>query len=73
MIHFLHLSLVNLLLLASLEERSICEESDFFLEVKNRDGLKEDDLADEATRDVFVLFWEVATLPIKEAFPCFWV
>jgi len=56
-------------LLASLEKRSTCRELDCFLEVKNRDSLKEDDLVDETTRDGFVLFWEVAVLLVEEAFP----
>ena len=56
MSHFLCSSLVNLPLLASLEERSIHRELDYFLKVGNRDSLEEDDLADEATRDGFVLF-----------------
>jgi len=34
--------------------------------------LKEDNLVDEAARDGFVLFWEVAVLLVEEAFPCFW-
>jgi len=55
-------------LLASLEKRSTCRELDCFLEVKNRDSLKEDDLVDETTRDGFVLFWEVAVLLVEEAF-----
>ena len=55
--HFLHLSLVNLPLLASLEERSTYREFSYFLRVGDRDG-SEDVLVDEATRDGFVLFWE---------------
>ena len=55
---FLHLLLVNLPLLASLEERFICRELDCFFEAENKNGLKENVLADEATRDEFVLFWE---------------
>ena len=53
--HFLHLSLVNLPLSASLEERFICGEFGYFFGMWNRDGLEEDDLADEAARDVFAL------------------
>ena len=30
------------------------------------------DLADEATRDVFVLIWEAMALLVVEALPCFW-
>jgi len=57
-------------LLASLEERSIHEELDCFLEVED-ESLKADDLVDEATRDVFALFWEATELPAVEALPCF--
>ena len=69
--HFLHLSLVNLLLLASLEERSICGESDCFLGAKDRDDLEEDILMDEAIRDKFALFWKTMAGPEMEAFPYF--
>jgi len=41
------------------------------LEVGDKDGLKEDDLVDEAARDRFALFWEVMVLPVVEALPCF--
>jgi len=53
------LLLVNLLLLASLEERSIYRELDCFLGMEDRDGLKDDVLVDEATGDRFALFLEV--------------
>jgi len=59
-------------LLVSLEKRSTCRKLDCFLEVEDRNGLKEDNLVDEAARDGFVLFWEVAVLLVEEAFPCFW-
>ena len=72
MSHFLYLSPVNLLLLASLEKRFTCRELGCFLRAEDRDGLEEDDLADEAASDVFVLFWEAMILPAVEAFPCFW-
>jgi len=49
------MSLVNLPLLISLEERSTHGELNCFLEVENRDDL-EDDLANEAARNVFALF-----------------
>jgi len=39
-----------------LEERSTYEEFDCFLEAVDGDGLKENVLADKATRDVFALF-----------------
>jgi len=54
-----------------LEERYTCREFDCFLRVGNEDGLEGDDLADEATKDRFVLFWRVIVLPAKEALPCF--
>jgi len=52
---FLCLSLVNLLLLASLEERFICRELDCFLEAVDKDDFEEEVLADEATGDEFAL------------------
>jgi len=54
-----------------LEERFIYRELDYFLEVGDRDGLKEDDLADKATGDGFALFWETMALPAVEVLPCF--
>ena len=69
--HFLHSSLVNLPLLASLEERSIHRVLDYFLGAGDGDDLGEEFLVDEATGAEFVLFWEaMARLEIK-AFPCF--
>ena len=68
---FLCLSLVNLPLLASLKEKSTHGVLGYFLGVEDRDNLKEELLADEATRDVFVLFWEAVVVPEVEAFPCF--
>ena len=65
------MSLVNLLLLASLEERSTYGELDCFLEVRSRDDLEKDALVDEATRDRFTLFWEAMAGPEMEAFSCF--
>jgi len=59
-------------LLASLEERSTHGEFDCFLGANDGDGLEEDDLANKATRDVFVLFWETAALPVEEALSYFW-
>ena len=64
--HFLHLSLVNLLLLASLKERSTHRELGCFLGVRDKDGLDRDYLVDEATKDVFALFWEVMVLPAEK-------
>ena len=69
--YFLHSLLVNLLLLASLEERSTHRELNCFLEAGDRDGLEEDILVDEAARNRFILFWETVAGPEVEAFPCF--
>ena len=68
---FLHLLPVNLLLLASLEERSIHEELGCFLEAEDKNGLEKDDLADKSARNVFILFWKAVALPAVEAFSCF--
>jgi len=54
--HFLQLSLVNLPLLASLEERSTYGELGCFFGVEDGDGLEENDLANETAGDGFVLF-----------------
>jgi len=51
-------SLVNLPLLASLEERSTYEVLGCFLEAGDRDDFEEV-LVDETTGDVFALFWDV--------------
>jgi len=53
--HFLYLLLVNLLLLASLEERSIYRKLDCFFraEDKKLTALEDDSLADKTTRNVF--------------------
>ena len=69
--HFLHLSLVNLPLLASLEERSTHGVLDCFLGVEDRDNLGEEVFVNEATKDVFALFWKAMTVPEIEAFFCF--
>ena len=68
---FLHSSLVNLPLLASLEERSTYGVLDCFLGTGDEDGLKEGFLVDETTGAEFALFWEVMAEPKVEAFPCF--
>ena len=68
---FLHLSLVNLLLLASLEERSIHKELNCFLRAENKDGLEKDVLVDEAIGNGFALFWEAVAGPEVKAFPYF--
>jgi len=65
------LSPVNLLLLATLEERSTHGKFDCFLEIEDRDSLEDNDLANEAAGDVFALFWKAVVLPAVEAFPCF--
>ena len=68
---FLHLLLVNLLLLASLEKRSTHRELGCFLGVGDRNDLEEGFLADEAARNEFALFWEAMAGLEVEAFPCF--
>jgi len=54
-----------------LEERSTYGELGCFLGVKDGDDLEEGFLADKATGDEFVLFWEAMARPKVEAFPCF--
>ena len=68
--YFLYLLLVNLLLLASLEERSTYRELDCFLQVGD-DSLEKDNLADKATRNIFALFWEATVLLAVEVLLCF--
>ena len=67
--HFLCLLLVNLPLLASLEERSIHKELGCFLEAGDKDDFKV--LVNEAARDGFALFWEATAGLEVEAFSCF--
>ena len=67
----MHLSLVNLLLLASLEEKSTHKVLGCFLGVEDGDDLREEFLADKAARNEFALFWETMAGPEVEAFPCF--
>ena len=69
---FLHSSLVNLPLLASLEERSTRGVLGCFLGVGDGDGLEEGFLTDGAAEDGFALLWEVVTELEVEAFPYFW-
>jgi len=57
-------------LLASLEEKSTCGELDSFLRAGNN-SLDRDDLADEAIKNVFALFWGTVALLVEEALPCF--
>ncbi len=68
---FLRSSLVNLPLLASLEERSTCRVLGCFLGAEDGDGFEEGFLADKAVRDGFALFWEAMTELEVKAFPCF--
>ena len=69
--HFLHSLLVNLLLLASLEERSTCKVLGCFLRAENGNDLEKEFLADKATGNVFALFWETIAGPEVKAFSCF--
>ena len=69
--HFLCSSLVNLPLLASLEEKSTYRILGCFLGVGDGDDLEEEFLVDEAARSMFVLFWEAVAGLEVEAFPCF--
>ena len=69
--HFLRSSLVNLLLLASLEERSTHGVLGCFLGAGDGEDLKEEFLVDKVTRGVFALFWEAVAELEVEAFPCF--
>jgi len=66
------LSLVNLPLLASLEERSTRRVLGCFLEAGDEGDLEEEFLMDKATGDGFALFWEAMAGLELEAFPCFW-
>ena len=63
--------LVNLLLLASLEERFTYRKLDCILGARNN-MLEGENLADEAVENVFALVWEAVTLPAEEALFCFW-
>ena len=67
----MYLLLVNLLLLASLEERSNHRELDCFLKVGDKDGLDRDNLVNKAAGNEFVLFWETIVLPVKEVLSYF--
>ena len=69
--HFLHSSLVNLPLLASLKERSTRRVLGCFLGAEDENDLEEGFLVDKATRNGFVLFWEAIVGLEVEAFPCF--
>ena len=65
------LSLVNLPLLASLEERSTYGVLGCFLEAGDGDGLEEGFLMDRAAGDEFALFWEAIAVLEVEAFSYF--
>ena len=69
--YFLHLSLVNLLLLASLEERSTYRELGCFLGAEDGDDFEKKVLVNEAARDGFALFSETVARPEVKTFPCF--
>ena len=69
--YFLHLSLVNLLLLASLEEKSTHRELGCFLGAGDRDDFEKEVLVDKATGDEFALFWEVMARLEVEVFSYF--
>ncbi len=64
----MRLSLVNLPLLASLEERSTHGVLGCFFGVGTERTWRRGFLVDEATEDGFALFWEVVTEPEVEAF-----
>jgi len=66
--HFLHLLLVNLLLLASLKERSTHRELGCFLGVGDKDSLNRDYLVDEATKDVICLILGGHGITSRESF-----
>ena len=68
---FLHSLLVNLPLLASLEERSTHGVLGCFLGAGDRDDLEEEFLVDGVTGAEFALFWEAMAEPEVEAFPYF--
>jgi len=65
------LLLVNLPLLASLEERSTCGVLGCFLGAGDEGDLEEKLLVDKAARDEFALFWETIAGPEVEVFSCF--
>ena len=67
----MHLLLVNLPLLASLEERSTYGVLDCFLRAEDGDDLEEGFLADKAAGGVFALFWKAVAGLKVEAFPYF--
>ena len=68
---FLYSLLVNLPLLASLEERSTHGVLGCFLGAGDRDDLEEEFLVDGVAGAEFALFWEAMAEPEVEAFPYF--
>ena len=66
------MSLVNLLLLASLEERFTYGVLDCFLGVGDGNNLEKEFLVDKAARDEFALFWRAMAVLEVEVFSCFW-
>ena len=68
---FLHSLLVNLPLLASLEERSTHGVLGCFLGAEDGDDLEEEFLVDGVAGAEFALFWEAMAEPEVEAFPYF--
>ena len=68
---FLHSLLVNLPLLASLEERSTHGVLGCFLGAGDGDDLEEEFLVDGVAGAEFALFWEAMAEPEVEAFPYF--
>ena len=69
--YFLCSLLVNLPLLASLEERSTHRELGCFLGARDRDDLEEGFLADKVARNEFALFRKATVEPEVEAFSYF--
>ena len=68
---FLHSLLVNLPLLASLEERSTHGVLGCFLGAGDGDDLEEEFLVDRVAGAEFALFWEAMAEPEVEAFSYF--
>ena len=70
--HFLHLLLVNLPLLASLEKKLTYKELNCFFRVEDKDSLERGNLVDKATGYIFTLLQRAIILPAVKAFPYFW-
>ena len=69
--HFLCSSLINLPLLASLEERSTHRELGCFLRAGDKNDFEEEILVNETTRDRFALFQKTTTRSEVEVFSYF--